>query len=238
MTTSKNDLVQEKRFDNGKKIAVLMLSGGIDSTSVAYKLLADDKFDQYIAFFVNLGVSSTVEEYNSANRTCTALGLRLIEADFSWYRRALGGVLPAFENDPRRVHPMLSEQSRKSMSLVTAAAVYAETIGSFDLFHGINKDDLERYRFAPNVFKHIEECMTLGNIDRTFTIHTPWIDLTSDQVIQEASSLHVPLENTWSCWSSEGIHCGVCGGCASRKAKFMKLAESGSSVVDVVEYKS
>lgn len=228
--------VDFSRFDNGKRNAVIMMSGGIDSTVLAYHIAAKGDFDHITAFFSNLGVPNSYAEYNSVNRTCMILGFRLIEADFTWVRRALGGIVPAFESDPDIMLPMLGEQSRSSVKMVTACAVIAETTGTFDMFHGSNKEDLKRYIFIPDTFRRIEEMMSLGQNGRQFKIHRPFAEWTRDQVVEEGISLGVPIEDTWSCLSSSIIHCGRCIACKSRKARFETFRKRHQEFIDPTKY--
>lgn len=209
----------------------MMLSGGIDSTVLAY-WLAQQKHSRVYAFFVHSGAPNTRREFQSANRTAKILGFHLIELDFSWQTHVLAGISAGAEQDPEEHEPTLGELSRASAKLLLSCADMSEAHGSFKLFHGMNSDDLKRYTFFQTVRGHVEEIISLGNPQR-FVVSLPYEDKSSADVVSLGVGLAVTFADTWSCYSNHDRHCGRCAGCKRRKARL-----ASARVVDETKYEA
>ncbi len=48
------------------------------------------------------------------------------------------------------------------------------------------------------------------------TLYTPYIHKTKADIASDAALYHVPIEQTWSCYKGNDIHCGKCGTCVER----------------------
>ena len=54
-------------------------------------------------------------------------------------------------------------------------------------------------------------------------VKAPAIDLNKEEIVELGLQLNAPLELSYSCYSGEDIHCGVCESCMRRKRAFKKL---------------
>ncbi len=193
---------------------VLMVSGGIDSMTVAYFLRDRCKYLRMIAF--NYGQFDFGRALQAVNWVSVELYIPVTIVDTPRSVQAYAGFI---EQDYDGFPLMLTELSRKSARFTMEAGVYAESIGYHAIAEGVNKDDLERYVYRTQVHRHVEEVMSLGN-QFDFRVITPLIDMPKAEVMKLAHRLGVPLEKAWSCWDGKVRHCGVCQGCLSRKARF------------------
>lgn len=111
---------------------------------------------------------------------------------------------------------------------------WAEVLGAFDIYIGVNALDYSGYPDCRPAFiesfQQTANLATKAGVEGTgrFTIHTPLIDLTKAQIIQRGMALGVDYGQTHSCYdpSPEGISCGVCDSCRLRLKGF---AEAGVS---------
>ncbi|GAH48499.1 unnamed protein product, partial [marine sediment metagenome] len=122
---------------------------------------------------------------------------------------------------------------------LSIALAYAETIGAFDIFIGVNAVDYSGYPDCRGEF--IEAFEKLANLATAvaveergrFSIHAPLIEMTKGQIIRTGLALGVDYSLTHSCYdpADDGAACGRCDACRLRLAGF---AEAGSK--DPVKY--
>jgi 7-cyano-7-deazaguanine synthase len=125
--------------------------------------------------------------------------------------------------------PVTYVPARNTVFLAFALA-YAETLGSGDIFIGVNALDYSGYPDCRPEF--IAAFQTMANLAtkqgvegaiRT-TIHTPLIHMTKAQIIRAGSELGVDYGQTFSCYdpSDDGLACGHCDSCLLRKKGFVE----------------
>ncbi len=129
--------------------------------------------------------------------------------------------------------PITYVPARNTVFLSLALAL-AETLGSFDLFIGVNALDYSGYPDCRPAF--IEAFETMANLatkagvegERRLRIHTPLLNLTKAQIIARGLQLGVDYAQTLSCYDPApgGVACGRCDACLLRARGF---AENGLS---------
>lgn len=212
--------------------AVVLLSGGIDSTTT----LAMARAEGYAAYALSFDYGQRHRfELEAARKVAVSLGVqdhRILRIDL----RALGGsaLTDAIEvPKSRRTEeigagiPVTYVPARNTIFLSFALA-YAEVLDTADIFIGVNALDYSGYPDCrPEYIAAFETMANLatkaGVEGRLRTrIHTPLIALTKAQIIRRAYELGVDLGLTHSCYdpSPEGLACGECDSCLLRKAGF------------------
>jgi 7-cyano-7-deazaguanine synthase len=108
---------------------------------------------------------------------------------------------------------------------------WAEAIGAYDIFIGVNALDYSGYPDCrPEFIASFAETARLatkqGVEDRPFAIHAPLQHWGKARIAQEADRLGLDPAMSWSCYdpTPEGLACGLCDSCRLRKAGF---AEAG-----------
>jgi 7-cyano-7-deazaguanine synthase len=212
--------------------AVVLLSGGLDSTTVAAIARADG-FEVY-ALTVDYGQRHRFE-LEAAARVAKALGVRqhvVLRADLG----VLGGsALTAPIAVPKgRSHAEIASKipvtyvPARNTVLLSIALAYAETIGAEDVFLGVNAVDFSGYpdcrpEFIA-AFQRLANLATKAGVEgtATFTIHTPLIEWTKAQIIRRGLALGVDYAWTHTCYdpSIEGLPCRECDACLLRKKGF------------------
>jgi 7-cyano-7-deazaguanine synthase len=216
--------------------AVVLLSGGLDSaTALAEARVAG--FDELYALTILYGQRHAVER-EAARRVARAMNVtRHVEQTIDL--RAFGGSALTDEIDvPKdRPHeamaagiPITYVPARNTVFLALALA-WAETLGAFDLFVGVNCVDYSGYPDCRPEFLHAFETMaqlaTRAGVEGKgqFRIHAPLLTLTKEQIILRGRELGIDYGLTHSCYDPgpDGRACGRCDSCLLRRDAFTRL---------------
>ena len=111
------------------------------------------------------------------------------------------------------------------------ALAWAETLGSFDLFVGVNCVDYSGYPDCRpeflRAFERLANLATRAGVEGKgkFRVHAPLLMMTKEQIIARGLDLGVDYGLTHSCYdpTPEGLSCGHCDSCAIRLAAFKTL---------------
>jgi len=213
------------------KRAVVLLSGGIDSTTTLAIVLADG-YEAYALSF-DYGQRHRIET-EAAHRTANSLGVkehRIARIDL----RVFGGsaltdnvAVPKQRAETEIAHgiPVTYVPARNTIFLAYALA-WAEVIEANDIFIGVNAIDYSGYPDCrPEFIVAFENLASLGTKagveGKRFQIHTPLIKFSKADIIRKAVELRVDLSLTHSCYdpTSEGLACGGCDSCLLRLKGF------------------
>lgn len=224
------------------KPAVVLLSGGLDSTTVL-AIARSEGFLPYALSF-RYGQRHSIE-LESAKRVAHLEGVGgHVIADIDL--RVFGGsaltsnlAVPKHDDasDLQADIPVTYVPARNTVFLSFALA-YAEVIGSSDIFIGVNAMDYSGYPDCrPEYIQAYEQMANLatraGVEGARLKIHTPLIDMTKAEIIQTGRRLGVDYGLTSSCYDPDdrGRPCGHCDSCLLRLKGF---AEAG--VEDPLQY--
>ncbi len=211
--------------------AVVLLSGGIDSTTTL-AIARDQGLDCYALSF-DYGQRHRVE-LEAAAKVANALGVidhRVVKIDLRAFgRSALTDDIDVPKDRPPEVInegiPVTYVPARNTIFLSFALA-YAEVLGAIDIFIGVNAIDYSGYPDCrPQYIKAFETMSNLatkmGVEGQRLTIHAPLIDLTKAQIIERGIDLGVDYSLTFSCYDPETDDrpCGHCDSCLLRAEGF------------------
>jgi 7-cyano-7-deazaguanine synthase len=220
--------------------AVLLLSGGLDSTTLlAYAV--NERFTVHAMTF-RYGQRHAVE-IEAARRVATLYGVRdhaIVDIDL----RTFGGsaltsdvAVPKDRADDTGI-PITYVPARNTIFLSFALA-WAEVLQAGDIFIGVNALDYSGYPDCrPEyiaAYERMANLATRGGVEGTnpIRIRTPLIDRSKAQIIQLGLSMGVDYSITQSCYDPDpsGAACGHCDACRLRLKGF---AEAGAK--DPVRY--
>ncbi|WP_202806552.1 7-cyano-7-deazaguanine synthase QueC [Kribbella catacumbae] len=216
--------------------AVVLLSGGLDSTTVL-AIARSKGFEPYALSF-RYGQRHAVE-LAAATRVAEAQGVaRHVIADIDL--RVFGGSaltadidVPKHDDvdDVDETIPLTYVPARNTIFLSFALA-YAETVGASDVFIGVSALDYSGYPDCRPEYIEAYEAMAnlatrAGVEGQKLKIHTPLIEMTKGQTVELGLKLGVDYGITSSCYDpdSSGRPCGHCDSCLLRLKGF---AEAGS----------
>lgn len=226
---------------NGKmKKAVVLLSGGLDSTVTAYIARKDIgvKGELYtLSFFYG---QLHIKEVECARLIAEALEASLLRLDLdlqSLVDSSLTGVGVIPEEEGKGI-PSTWVPQRNSIFLALAFA-YAETVGATLVYTGFNIKDYSGYPDCrPEFVEQIQKALNLASkqfveTGRGIGIACPLMHKTKVEIIEWGRTLSVPFEKTWSCYQGRDEACGVCDSCRIRLAAFTEVG-----IDDPIEYES
>ena len=218
--------------------AVLLLSGGLDSTTML-ALAVQQGFDVHaMTFRYGQRHSSEIE---AARRVASAYGVRdHVVADIDL--RTFGGSaltadidVPKDGTDAAISHgiPITYVPARNTIFLSFCLA-WAEVLGASDIFIGVNALDYSGYPDCRpeyvQAFQAMANLATRGGVEGTtpIRIQTPLLMMTKREIVQLGLSLGVDYGMTLSCYdpSPAGEACGHCDACHLRLRGF---SEAGAS---------
>jgi 7-cyano-7-deazaguanine synthase len=216
------------------KKAVILLSGGLDSSTV----LAMAKADGYECYALSFsyGQRSTPELQAAARmaKHNNVADHRIIELDLG----QLGGSaltdhdIDVPDADLNGEIPVTYVPARNTVFLSIALG-WAEVLGATDIFIGANAVDYSGYPDCrPEYLAQFEKLANLatkvGVESNAFKIHAPLLNLSKAQIIQAGTQLGVDYGRTCSCYQCDeaGRACGRCDSCALRRQGF---ADAGVS---------
>jgi len=228
----------------GKK-AVILLSGGIDSATTL-AIARSEGFKCYALTF-EYGQRHH-REIESAKKVAQSLAVaehRIIDIDLA----AFGGSALTDPNiDVPKDRTELGKSGQIPPTYVPArntiflsyALAWAEVLGAFDIFIGVNTTDYSGYPDCRAEFiAAFEKTANLATAAAVqgrgqYRINTPIIDMTKAQIILTGTSLGVDYSLTHSCYDPDEQG-GSCGRCDSCRLRLKGFDEAG--LKDPIEYR-
>ena len=212
--------------------AVVLVSGGLDSATA----LAVARHEGFLPYALSFRYGQRhVVELAAAREVCRRAGVAehaVVAIDLRFFGgSALTSDLPVPKHD--RVEDLAPDipstyvPARNTIFLSYALA-WAEVLGAWDIFLGVNALDYSGYPDCRPEYIHAFETManlaTKAGVEGTLrlTIHTPLIEMTKAQIILEGVRLGLDYANTLSCYDPDpiGLACGSCDSCLIRRRGF------------------
>lgn len=224
------------------KKAIVLLSGGLDSTTVAgvaqnsgFELYAlsfsyGQRHEIELEFAKKVAAKLNVKEHKIAKIDLRAFGGSALTAEIAVPKN---NNIANFNQDKNGKIPITYVPARNTIFLSYALA-YAEVIGAFDIFIGVNAIDYSGYPDCrPEFIETFEKLANLATAAGTenkgkFKIHTPLIKLSKKEIIELGIKNGIDYSITHSCYdpiieNGNIISCGKCDSCKLRLEGF-KLA--------------
>ncbi len=209
---------------------VIVLSGGLDSTILSYKVAHEFPDDSIYAVSFNYGQRHS-RELEGAAITCKKLGIvqRVIDISF------LGDIIaPVSALSNQKIvdmptikdvigHPQpVSYVPFRNMILTSLALSFAESVKAKNVYLGIQVHDEYAYWDTNSKFMHAMQGVANLNRMNLIQLHAPFVNLSKKEEIEIGVQLGVPFEDTWTCYKGEEEACGTCPSCSERIMNFAK----------------
>ena len=208
--------------------AVVLLSGGLDSTTVLAMALAEGRRVYALSFDYGQRHGLEIVASKRIVASCDVAEHRIVEIDL----RAFGGsALTDSIEVPKDVMgqegiPVTYVPARNTIFLAYAVA-WAEVVGADEIWIGVNAVDYSGYPDCRpefiEAFQRVIESGTKAGVEKgTPLIVAPLIALTKAEIIRKGLGFGVDYSATHSCYDpdSDGAACGHCDSCLLRKRGF------------------
>jgi 7-cyano-7-deazaguanine synthase len=202
--------------------AVLIFSGGLDSTTLLYDLL--NHHIEVLPISFNYGQKHK-KELSMARKTAKTLCLEHKVLDLS----ILGDIAPSSLTRPNQEVPegdykadnmKLTVVPNRNMVFLSLAISYAIGKKAEAVIYGAHAGDHTIYPDCrPEFIKAMQKASKL--CDWTpIRIDAPYQNLTKADIVKKGLILNVNYANTWTCYKGKQLACGKCGSCQERLEAF------------------
>ncbi|WML67261.1 MAG: 7-cyano-7-deazaguanine synthase [Methanoregula sp. SKADARSKE-2] len=217
--------------------AVCLLSGGMDSTTLAY--VASEMGYEIVALHINYGQITETKELACSKKIAGLLDAKdFVEINLDYFSKFGASSLTdssiAVEQfDPARAHVPNTYVPFRNANLLAIATSFAEAREAEAIFIGVQSLDYSGYPDCrPQFIEAFQKVIDLGTRDTTgIRLFTPFIRMTKTDILRRGIGLGVPYEETWSCYRNESEACGRCGSCHFRLEAFEAVG-----ITDPIEY--
>lgn len=224
--------------------ALVLFSGGIDSTTCLALAVEEYGADEVLALSVSYG-QKHVKEIESARAVAAHYGVKLqtldlaeifANSDCSLLKGSTSEIPEeAYADQLAKTNgnPVSTYVPFRNGLFLSSAASIALSNGCGVIYYGAHADDAagNAYPDCSSDFNDaISRAVYLGS-GQQLRIKAPFIGKRKAEVVAEGLRLKAPYHLTWSCYAGNNKPCGICGTCRDRKKAFID-----NGTVDPVEY--
>lgn len=218
---------------NKEEKALVLFSGGVDSTTCLGMAINQYGKDNVVALSVSYGQKHT-KEIEAAKAIVKHYGIEHISLDLSqMFQYSDCSLLSHSDKEiPKESYAeQLKETNgvpvstyvpfRNGLFLASAASIALSKHCDI-IYYGAHADDAagNAYPDCSSVFNNAMAAAIYEGSGRQLRIEAPFVSLTKAQVVKIGLDLKVPYELTWSCYEGKDKPCGVCGTCIDRAKAF------------------
>ena len=210
--------------------AVILLSGGVDSTVLLHHVARDLGRAPVHALSFHYGQRHAKELACAAfqARACGVAHHRVIDLSFLGDLLKGGTALVSGGAAVPDLGDLTAEEltqpptyvPNRNMVLLSLAAAYAEAHGIPDVFYGAQAQDEYGYWDCTDAFlERLNHALALNRKDR-ITVHAPFVRMKKSETVRLGLALSVDFGRTWSCYRGGEKACGTCPTCVERLGAF------------------
>ena len=215
------------------KDTLLVLSGGLDSTTLLY-----DYADSIaLAVTFQYGSNHNKRDAAFAKYHCDKLGIEHIEIDLAFMGKYFkSSLLDGAEAIPEGNY---DEDNMKSTVvpfrngiMLSVAAGLAESRGLKNVMMANHSGDHAIYPDCrPEFVKAMTAAIEAGTYEGVKLV-APYTDITKADIVSRGAKLGIDYSKTYSCYKGGVHHCGVCGTCRERKEAFTMAGVKDDTIYD------
>lgn len=221
----------------GKNIAVIAVSGGLDSCVTA--AIAIKEYEPALVHF-NYGQRTEKRELKAFNDISNFFeAKKRMVFNLSHFSKIGGSSLTDKKIEFTKANLISKEIPSsyvpfRNANILAACVSWAEILDAKAIFIGAVFEDSSGYPDCkPSFFEAFEKVTSIGTKPETeIKIITPIIHLNKAEIIKKGVELNAPFHLTWSCYKNEDEACGVCDSCALRLRGFQQ-----AGIDDPIPYK-
>lgn len=211
--------------------AVILFSGGLDSTTVMFQAIADGA-EQIVAVTFDYGSKHARREIQAAVDIMDGvMGVMnahhrvvLMPKIFGGGKSALMGDVDMPMEEYKREGESVTVVPFRNANLISSAVTLAEVHGFDKVYVGMHATDYGSWAYpdcTPEFLGGMAGAIYVGTLHRVRLVF-PLIWMTKAEVVTRAALLGVPTRLTWSCYEGGQRHCGRCPTCLERINAFVE----------------
>jgi len=221
----------------GKKISVVLVSGGMDSAVVCG--IASRDYELAV-LHINYGQRTEERELWSFHRIVDFYNAKKKLVVNLEHFKKIGGTSLVDRNI--KIPNGLSDEvvpstyvPFRNAQFLSIAVSWAEVIGASAIFIGATEEDAAGYPDCRRIFYDVfNKLVQVGTRENThINVLTPIIDMSKSDIVRLGVKLGVPFELTWSCYRNNDTACGKCDSCLRRIRAFRE-----AGVEDKIKYET
>lgn len=211
---------------------VTLLSGGLDSTVLAYMLHRLNYLQTFISF--NYG-QKHLRELDCAAQTAVALNCAHHIIDLScvndlWQSSSIVGPQAVPEGHYAAPNMASTVVPNRNMLFITFAGILAVNVGAAHVCLAVHAGDHPIYPDCrPDFISAITRTLQLSC---GVAVEAPFSGYTKSDIVLLGEQNQADFANTWSCYKGGARHCGLCGTCVERKEAFLLAGVDDPTVYD------
>lgn len=232
-----SSLTREDKTDERARLAVCLVSGGMDSCVTA--AIANEDNERLAFLHVSYGQRTEKRERRAFEELAD---FYRVELRLTISLDALSLIGGSSLTDPRIPVTTPNLQTKdvptsyvpfRNAHLLSTATSWAEVIGAQSIYIGAVAEDSSGYPDCrPEFYTAFQRLAELGTRPETkISIRTPVIGMRKSEIVRQGRKLGAPLELTWSCYQETELACGNCDSCALRLKAFHE-----AGMVDPIGY--
>jgi 7-cyano-7-deazaguanine synthase len=210
----------------GSKLAVVLVSGGMDSCVTA--AIANEENEELAFLHVSYGQRTEQRERRAFEEIAEFYNVAKKLAVSIEHLSKIGGSsltdtkIKVAEADLDSKEIPTSYVPFRNAHLLAIAASWAEVLNANRIYIGAVAEDSSGYPDCrPEFYEAFQRTVEAGTKPETqIEIRTPVINLKKSEIVRRAVELNAPLHLTWSCYQNEEKACGRCDSCALRLRGF------------------
>jgi 7-cyano-7-deazaguanine synthase len=209
------------------KKSLIILSGGIDSTTLLY----EKKDDIAMAISFDYGAAINKKEIPFARLHCEQLGIPHATISLEFIKKFFKSSLLASGESDEEFSQSTAVPFRNGIMLSIAAGI-AESKDLENLLIANHFGDHAIYPDCRKKFILSMQAAISSGTYKNVQICAPYTEKQKNEVVSIGIKNKVEFAKTWSCYRGEEIHCGECATCIERKNAFKK-----AGVLDPTKYR-
>jgi len=219
--------MNQSKIENSKsKIAVCLVSGGMDSCVTA--AIAQKENEEIALLHISYGQRTERRERKAFEAIADFYGVKKRLAISIEYLAKIGGSsltdknIKVAEADLESKEIPTSYVPFRNANMLSIATSWAEVLRANRIYIGAVAEDSSGYPDCrPEFYRAFERTIEAGTKPETnIKIKTPIIHLSKAEIVGKGIELNAPLRLSWSCYRNENLACGTCDSCALRLRGF------------------
>lgn len=213
--------------------SICILSGGLDSTTLLYKLIREKKEVKAISF--NYGQRHS-RELDQAKRTCAKLGIEHKIIDIGFLKEiasnsSLTGDIPTPHGHYEAENMKKTVVPNRNMIMASIAIGWAVNLDYDEVATGIHAGDHAIYPDCRPVYLYMLQAIAQVANFKEIKVYAPYLYMDKGDIAIEGTNLGVDYSLTHTCYEGTEIPCGKCGACQERAEAFAKAGVPDPLVV-------